>query len=121
IPVLDRDVREKIREVVLNPSRIRNMVAVHRAKPKPVINVEDIETTIKNIQEEINNLFDLARHASTDSTRERLGLLLEELDQRKREAESLLLDMDDGEEEKQLLEAELVKFEAWVEKVRPYL
>src|SRR5436305_10749401 len=39
IPVLDREVREKIREVVLDPSQVREMVNFHRAKPKPVIDV----------------------------------------------------------------------------------
>src|SRR5207245_2474700 len=80
----------------------------------------DIEATIKNIQEEINNLFDLARHASTDSTRERLGLILEDLEQRKREAEAMLIEMDEGDTQA-LLDTELVGFEEWTQKVRPCL
>src|SRR5439155_6120884 len=100
--------------------QIREMVNARRKKLEPVINVEDIQVTIANIQEEINNLFDLARHASTASTRERLGLLLEDLEQRKREAESMLIDMDESDNQA-LLEEELVRFEKWTEEVRPYL
>ena len=119
--VLDRGVRAKIREVVLDPAQVREKVARQRATPKPVVDVEDVQATIENIQQAINNLFDLARYATNDSTRQRLGMTLESLEQRKREAEAMLVDFDENEEDKALLEAEIAKFEAWAEQVRPYL
>ena len=119
--VLDRAVRAKIREVVLDPSRVREIVALQRLVPKPVIDAEDIQTTIGNIQAEINNLFDLAKHATNDSTRQRLGMELEQLERRLRETEAMLIDIDEDEEDKALLEAEIDRFEAWAEQVRPYL
>lgn len=119
--VLDRAVRAKIREVVLDPSKVREKVAKQRQTPKPVIDTEDVQTTIGNIQAEINNLFELARHATNDSTRQRLGMELEQLEQRLKEAELMLVDFDEDEEDKALLEAEIVKFEEWAENVRPFL
>src|SRR5207237_8214555 len=89
-------------------------------KPTPLIALQHIQATITNLQEQITNLFDRARHASTDSTRERLGLILEDLEQRKREAEAMLIDMDEGDTQA-LLDTELVGFEEWTQKVRPCL
>lgn len=121
LSVLDKKAREKIAEVVLDPSKVREKVAKQRAKPKPVINAEDVQTTIDNIQVEINNLVDLARYANNDKTRRKLGMELEELERRLREAEAMLIDFDEDDEDKALLEAEIVKFEHWAERVRPFL
>ena len=46
---------------------------------------------------------------------------LEELERRLREAEAMLIDFDEDDEDKALLEAEIVKFEHWAERVRPFL
>jgi len=43
------------------------------------------------------------------------------LEDRKREAESLLYDASDDEEEREELEKELQKFEKWVTDVKPHL
>jgi DNA invertase Pin-like site-specific DNA recombinase len=121
LSVLDKNVRMKIRDIVLDPSKVREKVAQQRKAPQPVINAEDVQVTIGNIQQEINNLFSLARHATNDSTRERLGMELENLEKRLREAEAMLIDFDEDEEDKALLEAEIVRFEEWAERVRPNL
>lgn len=121
LSVLDKVVREKIREVVLDPSQVREKVMLLRTAPKPVIDAQDIQTTINRIQGEINNLLDLARYSTNDSTRQRLGLTMESLEQQLREAEAMLVDVDEDEEQRTLLEAEIVKFEKWAEDVQPFL
>jgi DNA invertase Pin-like site-specific DNA recombinase len=121
VALLDRAAVKKIRTVILDPCQVREQVELRRQMPKPVVNTEDIEATIANIQTEIDNLFELARHASNDSTRKRLGLLMEDLERRQQEAEAMLIDIDEDAEDAAKLEEELVKFETWAEAVRPEL
>jgi site-specific DNA recombinase len=119
--VLDSATVEKIREVLLDPKQIRQQIELRRYVPKPVVSQEDVEQTIANIQQELDNLFELARHATNDSTRERLGLVMEDLEKQQREAEALLLEIDENPEERERLEAEIARFEHWVENVQPDL
>lgn len=119
--VLDAAVREAIRDVVLDPLQVRASVDEQRAKPKPAIDEDAIQATIDKLQGEINNLFDLAKYASNDSTRQRLGKEMEALERNLREAEAMLIDVDEDKEDKALLETEIVKFEKWAEDVRPLL
>lgn len=119
--VLDRGVLEKIRQIVLDPSQVREKVALQRSAPKPAIDTEDVQATIDEIRGEIDNLFGLARYATNDSTRQRLGLLMEDLEQRLCEAEAMLARLSKDNEGKELLEEEIAKFERWAAQVHPYL
>jgi DNA invertase Pin-like site-specific DNA recombinase len=121
VPLLDKAAAEKIREIVNDPAQVRERVAERRAAPKVVVDTADVEATIANIQTEIGNLFELARHATNDSTRMRLGLLMEDLERQQQEAEAMLIDIDESAEDAQKLEDEIVKFETWAEAVRPEL
>jgi hypothetical protein len=114
-------VREKIMEILRIPNWVRACVAELRKDATPQVSPEDAAATVAKIQVEIDNLFDLARHSTNDKNRERLGLLMEELERQQREAESLLYDIEDEQEEQAKLEAEIVRFEEWFESVRPSL
>ena len=121
LDLVDADVREKIRETLLDVSWIRAKVAELKKETERVMNPEEVHARIAYLQKEIDNLFDLARYATNDSNRERLGLMMQDLEKQQREAESLLYDIADDEEERAVLEAEIVRFEKWADKVRPNL
>lgn len=121
LSVVDTSVREKIMESLQDSSWVRARVEELREQNTPVIDSESVYATIEGIQAEIDNLFDLARYATNDKNRERLGLMMQDLEKQQREAEAMLYDIDDIEKERAALEADIVKFEKWVEDVRPNL
>lgn len=118
VPSVDQKAKEKIIEVLQHPHWIRERVAELRRTPQPVISAEDIQATVGNIEKQMQNLFDLAQHATTDQTIAELAQRLNDLEKQKRAAEAMLYDLTDAEEEKRALEAEIVKFEQWVSSVR---
>ena len=84
----------------------------------------DVRTALQKalkLQVEMDNLFDLARYATNDKNRERLGMMMQDLERQQREAEGAQFDLADIEEEQAKIEAEIVRFETWVAKVRPNL
>jgi DNA invertase Pin-like site-specific DNA recombinase len=119
--VLDNLAVEKIREVLLDPEQVRQQIELRKYCAKPVVSQEDVEKTIANIRQELDNVFELARYATNDSTRERLRLVMEDLEKQQREAEALLLEIGEIPDEREQHEAEIAMFEQWVENVRPNL
>ncbi len=119
--ILDAAAWEKALEVIRNPSWVRARVAELREQNKPVVNVEDVEATIENIRKQMHNLYKFAQLATDDETIETLGAMMNDLERQKREAEGKLLDMEGDAEEREAVEAEIVKFEKWVEQVQPLL
>lgn len=119
--LLDKAAWQKAVEVILDPAQVREQVVIFRQQHQPVINSDDVEATIANLQTEIDNLFELARYAKNDLTGKRLGLLMEDLEKQQREAEAILLDIDEDLEDREKLETEIIKFEKWADEVRPFL
>lgn len=118
---VDTDVRAKIIEALQDYSFVRAKVAELRESIKPAVNPDEVHATIAGLQTEIDNLFDLARYATKDSNRERLGLLMQDLERQQREAEGMLYDIADDEEERAAIEKEIARFEKWAEEARPSL
>jgi len=118
---VDKEAWKKAVEIIKNPDLVRQKVAEWKKKPTPTVDRADIEATIANIQAQIDNLFELARHASKQSTRERLGAELENLEAQQANAEALLITLDENTETDKTLEADIVKFETWADAVRPKL
>jgi DNA invertase Pin-like site-specific DNA recombinase len=116
---LDVEAWQKVLTVLKSPELIRQRVQELREKNKPHIDKEAIEDSIETISQEIENLFTLARHATNDSTMQRLTLMLKDLEKQKRDAEAFLYDVADAEEERQVIEKDLARFEQWVDEVRP--
>ena len=67
------------------------------------------------------NLYKLAQNATNDETIDALTTMMKDLEKQKREAEALLYDIAEDDEERSEVEQEIVKFEQWVEKVQPLL
>ncbi len=118
---LDAKAWKKAIEVLLNPSLVRQKIVQERKKNKERYSREDIEATIAKIEQEIQNLFTLARGAKNNSTIDSLTGVLNELEREKQQAESMLYDADREAAERAELETEIVKFETWAEEVRPML
>jgi site-specific DNA recombinase len=119
--LLDTLAWEKVIEVVKNPQLIRAKVEELRAENKSSFDEESIKATIASFKQQLDNLFKLAQHATDDSTLETLSGMMKNLEKQKREAEALLYNVAEEEEEREEIEAEIVKFEQWAEKVRPLL
>jgi hypothetical protein len=118
---VDSAVKEKIRETLLDVSWVRAKVDELRQKNKKVVNPDEVHARLAHLQTELENLFDLARYATKDKTREQLGLQMQDIERQQREAEALLYDMEDEEEERAKIEKEINRFEKWAEEVRPKL
>lgn len=123
ITQLDREVRAKIVEILMHPSWVRELVAERKKKQQeqPVIQEDDVMATLNNIRRAMQNIYNLAEQATDDETIAHLTQRMNALEVQKRQAESMLFDMEDDRERQEELEKEIVKFEAWAEKVRPML
>jgi len=121
LPKADRLAWEKAVEVLNNPEWVRARVDELREENKPPVDVADIETTIAKIKQSMQNLFKLAEDSMDDETLLNLKERMIELEKQKRVAEGLLYDVADNDEERVEIEEEIVKFENWVERVRPLL
>jgi septal ring factor EnvC (AmiA/AmiB activator) len=60
-------------------------------------------------------------HEPRRSITKTLSAMMKELEKQKRDAEAILYDIAEEDEERQEVEAEIVTFEQWVEKVQPLL
>lgn len=118
---LDKEVQEKIIEVLKHPSWVRARIAELRQKDTPVISEEDIKNTLANINRSMRNIYKLAENATDDDTIAELTQRMNALELQKRQTEALLFDSEDEKEKEEELEKAIVKFETWVEQVRPQL
>ena len=89
-----------------------------REENKPVVNTEDVAQTIETIKRKMANLYRLAMEATSDDTIETLKGLMHDLEKKMREAEAMLYDIEEDDEERAALEEEIIRFEKWVEKVQ---
>ena len=119
LDILDPRAWKKAVEVMLHPNLVRERIEALRKENKPEIDREDIEATIEQTKKEMANLIKFARDATDDYAIENLTAELRGLEKRKREAEALLYDFEEDEEERQALEDEIAKFERWLAKVAP--
>jgi site-specific DNA recombinase len=118
---LDIAVREKIIEVLNHPTHVRERVEELRKKEKPVISEEDIRATLASITRSMRNLYTLAESATDDETIADLTARMNAFEAQKRQAEAMLFDLTDDEEQDGRLEEEIQKFERWAKRVRPLL
>jgi hypothetical protein len=123
IPLADLDerARKKIIEVLGNPALVRQKVDAERKKNESKYSREDIEATISDLDGQMRRLFKLAQGAEKDETIDELTVILKDLERQKIQMEALLYDADADAQERAEIEAEIAKFEAWVEEVRPML
>jgi site-specific DNA recombinase len=108
---------------IKDPALVKAKVEALRKKIKEegTDNRASIEETIKDIKRKINNLWKLAQEATDDDSITSLQMVLNGLERQKREAEAMLLDLDEEEELKEKIAAEIERFEKWADKVRPSL
>lgn len=118
VSILDKFAWECINEVIKNPDWIRSRIADLRKELKPSIDATLVEKTIADIEMQMANLFSLAQHANSQKTIDSLGMMMQELEKQKLEAETLLFDASDEEEERLELEQEIQGFEAWAAQAR---
>ena len=124
ITKVDRSVRELIVEILEDPNWCRERVKELREKMKkeePVITREDIENTIEKIRLALKRLYRLAELATDDETVDDLAAQMNGLEKQKRDAQSLLSQFEETDEEDVALEQEIQRFEKWAEEVRPNL
>jgi site-specific DNA recombinase len=124
LPKLDEEVRTLIVEILKDPLWCRERVRELREEQKkdePVITKEDIQVTVDKLKGAIRRLYKLAEHAIDDETVEELAEQMNGLERQKRQAEMLLLDLDETDEQEQELEKEIQRFECWADEVRPLL
>jgi site-specific DNA recombinase len=114
---LDEEVKANIAEALRHPEDVREKVDELRKKNRPVVDEVEIEDTIQKIIQKIRNLMKLAEDAPDDEELERLKLRMQELGREKRDAEGLRYALEDDAEERSEIEKEIVRFEAWVERV----
>jgi site-specific DNA recombinase len=118
---IERGVREKMREVLLEPDLIHSRVEEIRSRQRPTIDTASIEAIIARIDKSIRDLDKLAEQATTDDMVAGLTQQMDQLERQKSEATAMLHDIVEIEEQRMEIEMELSTFEQWAEKVRPFL
>jgi len=121
VPMMDKLVWEKVITSLQNYELVRAKVEEKRQEAKPVVDSSDIEATIETIRHQMQNLFNLAQNATDDETIAQITERMNNLEKLKREAQGLLYDIADDDEERSAVEEELLKFEEWARIVRPHL
>ncbi len=121
IPHIDALVRERINEALSDPVWVRRRVEELRTQTRLVVQKSAVEETIAAISRAIQNLCSLAEQATDNQTIASLTRRMLELEERKREVESLLNEIADEEEIRGALGEEISKFETWAEEAKPFL
>ena len=121
MPLVEARVKEKIAEALKNADEVRASVEAERAKLKQPLDTTSIEEQITGIDAAIQNFFKLAKHATTDDMVSGLAQQMNLLEKQKLQAQALLHTVADDEEKRMEIEVELVRFETWANKVRPFL
>jgi DNA invertase Pin-like site-specific DNA recombinase len=121
LPNIEEAVRETIVQSIAQPGVIRKRVEELLESFKKTIDTESVRETLAGISASMRNLYNLAEHATTDETIAELAARMNQLENQKRQAEAMLADLEDEEEIFAEVEKELRKFEAWAERVKPYL
>lgn len=124
LPKVDGEAHTLIVNILKDPNWCRERVKElrkEREKDEPVITKEDIQATVDKLKGAIRRLYKLAEHAIDDETIDELAEQMNGLEKQKRQAEMLLLDLDETDEQEKELEKEIQRFECWAEGVRPLL
>jgi site-specific DNA recombinase len=118
---LDTAAWQKALTVIHNPELVQLQIQKLREENKRIINQEDVMHTLAAIKQQMENLFELARLATNKETIASLGGIMKDLETQQRQAEAMLYDLEEDEEELIELEAEIVRFETWAEHMRSLL
>jgi hypothetical protein len=118
VSLLDKFAWECITEVITHPEWVRSRIEDMRAQIQPQIDVERVTSAIADIDTQMQNLFALAQHASTQKTIDSLGIMMQQLEKQQLDAEALLFDAADDQEERAMLEQEIQGFETWAAQAR---
>ncbi len=118
---LDREAWNFAVPFILDPAKVKAKVEELRAANQPDYDPQDTKDAIEKIRQKMQNLYTLAENAPDDEELARITKRMQELGKEKRDAEALLYEVADDEEEREKLEAEIVRFEQWANEVRPYL
>ncbi len=119
--LIDNLAKEKIAEALQHPELVRAKVEELRNAIKKKVDTTAIEETLANIKRKIKNLQDLAEDVSDKEEMANLKVRIKELSKHKQDAESLLYDIADEDEERAKTETELQRFEKWAKEVQPDL
>ncbi len=117
--ILDHAAWERAVEIIRTPELIRRSIAALREANTSLVDREAVEKLIAGITKKMHNLIKFAEAASDDSVIESLGAELKQLEKQKKDAEEMLFDVEEDEEERAKLEADICEFENWIERIRP--
>ncbi len=123
--VIDAEGWQYTLEVIRTPGFVRKRVAAFREKllkdRRELVDPVAIQAKLVDIQTQITNLVKLGRLATDDDTITQLAADINELEFQKRQIQSVLVGLEEEQEEQVQIEAELVSFEAWLEDKRTLL
>ncbi len=119
--LLDKEAWNYAVPFILDPDKVKAKVAELRKDAQLDYDPQDVKDSIEKIRVKMQNLYTLAENAPDDEELARITQRMQELGKEKRDAEALLYEVQDDEEELEKLEAEITRFEEWANEVRPYL
>lgn len=121
MPLIEKAVRERIAAVLLQHALVWAIVEGIRPAQGPATDTTSIEAVIASIDQSLQNLSELAGYASTEDATAERARRMNNLEAQKRQAESLLYRIAEDDGGRMAFEVELNSFEAWAERVRPFL
>ena len=121
VPLLDAKVWEFAVVHITNPELVRSYIDKLRENKSDGETIAHLHEQLDQVRTKIKNLVKLAVAAQDDEIIEGLKANLQIYEKQKREIQTMLLDMEEDEEETEKLQAEIDRFEAWVMQVQPKL
>jgi site-specific DNA recombinase len=123
LDTLDKDTWDILVPYIKNEQAVRAHIESLRTNAKPRNYSEDLERDIARINKSVANLYALAEAADPNDRdgMEAFQIRLVALQNDKREKEKLLGAMENTQEKTEKFLAALARFEAWTQKVRPFL
>lgn len=121
LDILDEEAWKLAVHYIKHPHLVKQQVEKLRKAYQPTTNRDDIEETLATIRRQMSNLYKLAKAAADDETVDQLTGMMKDLERQKRQAEAMIYEVEEEEEVRQKIQADIDKFEDWANCVRPLL
>lgn len=119
--MLDEEAWKLAVSFIKNPTLIRERIAALREQNSEIVDIERINTMLKDVRARYLRLFDLAESATDDDTYAELKIRLVAIEKEKHDLERLLTDFTLDKEDAKKINAEIDRFEEWAASVRTLL
>ena len=121
VDLLDKEAWIIALSYIRKPKQVRSLVANLRKELSEPTNREEVEKALSDIRRKINNIYKLAEEVDDEEGLIVLRVRLKDLQKQKHDAEAMLYDIEEEEEQRDKIALEISKFEEWAYQVQGML